>query len=70
MAAEPRNDSDQEMTFVVKVRSFGPGDPQHVAQVGAVLWKHLNHGFGADRIQVWYEGQRLFFNPEVNESIP
>lgn len=67
---EPRNDSDQELVFVVKVHSFGSGDPQHVRDISAVLWKHLNHGFGADRVQLYHEGERVYFNPVVNESIP
>jgi hypothetical protein len=69
MAAHLRNDADQEMTFVVKVQSFGPGDPRHVNQVGTVLWKHLNHGFGADRVQIWHEGKRIYFDPAAIENI-
>jgi hypothetical protein len=69
MAYAPPEDpnSDQELTFVVKVHSFGTGDAQHISAIEAVLWRHLHRAFGADRAQVWHDGARVYFDPVDDE---
>lgn len=72
MAFAPPSDPNQDrtFTFVVKVDSFGSGDETHISQIETVLWKHLNHGFGADRVQVWHEGERQYFDPVADAQLP
>lgn len=63
-------DNDRQFTFVVKVQSYGRGDDAHLRQISGVLWKHLNHGFGADRVEVWSEGGRIYFDPDLDAQLP
>jgi hypothetical protein len=52
-------DADQQFTFVVKVKSYGTGDSEHVSRIGAVVWKQLK----PDRLEIWHEGRRILFDP-------
>lgn len=68
MAYDPRRDEDIEMVFAVKVKSFGDGSEHHQREVTAFLWTQLNNGFGADRVQVWRDGKRVFYDPFAKEG--
>jgi hypothetical protein len=68
MTTRAEGDSEQGMVFVVKITSFGRGDENHQRQVAAFLWQQLNRGFGADRCELWHEGDRIFFDPLAAEG--
>lgn len=68
MTTRAEGDGEHEITFVVKINSFGRGNENHHRQVAAFLWTQLNRGFGADRCQLWHEGQRIFFDPLAAEG--
>jgi hypothetical protein len=70
MSTEASGEQDVEMTFVVKVHSFGRDDDAQRLRVAGVLWKYLNNGFGADRVQVWSQGERIYFDPTYDELLP
>lgn len=61
-------DRQDQMVFVVKIDQFGRHDPEHVAAVATSLWRHLNRGFGADRVQVWHEGNRIRYDPLAHDG--
>lgn len=58
-----REDKDTVVVFTVEVESFGPGDSRHQNQIARTLWTQLNRGFGADRVKVWHNGKRVYFDP-------
>lgn len=52
-----------EMTYVVKVTSYGSNDHKHQLEIGGHVCRQMHLAFGNDRVQVWHEGKRLIFDP-------
>lgn len=61
-------DKQEQMVFIVKIDQFGSHDDRHVAAVATSLWRHLHRGFGADRVEVWHEGQRIRYDPLAHDG--
>lgn len=66
-------DEFQEMTYIVKIKSYGQGDKTHRLSIARFLWSALHRGFGADRIEVYEEHggveTRIRFNPFAKDPL-
>lgn len=61
-------DQQKQMVFVVKIDQFGSHDERHLAAVTTSLWRHLNRGFGADRVELYHEGKRIRYDPLAHDG--
>lgn len=59
----PPVDDDRVFEFTVRIKSFGNGRSGHLRTVTMFLWTGLHRAFGADRVEVYWRGRRVTFDP-------